>query len=94
MEAGQSQRAGTEFASVQVEAEVFTAVEPDAEFNTNAVRDRTCVSPEDGDIWSLSSPQEPAVAHNVDYSYQLLLNRHTLHRVICAGKIIPNPFFL
>ena len=54
-------------------------------------------SPEDGDTWSLSSPQEPAVAHNVEYScrsYQLLLNSHTLYRVSCAGKIIPNPFFL
>ena len=71
-------------------------MEPDAEFNTNAVRDRMCVSPEDGDIWSLSSPQEPAVAHNVDYSYrsyQLLLNSHTLYGVICVEKIIPNLFF-
>ena len=40
-------------------------MEPDAEFDTNAARDRTCVSPEDGDIWSLSSQQEPAVAHDV-----------------------------
>ena len=72
-------------------------MEPDAEFDTFTARDCTCVSPEDRDIWSLSSPEEPGVAHNVDYScrsYQLLLNRHTLYCVICAGKIIPNLFFL
>ena len=40
-------------------------VEPDSEYDNNAARDRTCVSPEDGDIWSLSRQQQPAVAHNV-----------------------------
>ena len=72
-------------------------MEPDAAFDTNAARDRMCVSPEDGDIWSLSSPQEPSVAHDVDYScrsYQLLLNSHMLYGVICAGTIILNLFFI
>ena len=72
-------------------------MEPDAEFDTFAARDNTRVSPEDRDAWSLSSPEEPAVAHNVDYScrsYQLLLNRRTLYSAVCAGKIIPNLFFL
>ena len=72
-------------------------MEPDAKFDTFTTRDNTCVSPEDGDIWSLSSPQEAAVAHDVDYScrsYQLLLSRHMLYCVICAGKIVPNLSFL
>jgi hypothetical protein len=70
--AGQSHQAGTVFTSERVEAEGFTNLEPDTEFNTNAARDRTCFSPEDGDIWSLSSQQEPAVAHKSGLLLQIL----------------------
>ena len=71
-------------------------MDPDAEFDTNAARNRICVSPEDGDIWSLSSQQEPAVAHAVvDYSCRSTSYclTDTLYSVICAGKIIPNLSF-
>jgi hypothetical protein len=63
VEAGQSQ-ATTKFTRVQVKAEVFTTVETDAEFDTNAAREFL----EDRDIQSLSSQKEPAVAHSMDYS--------------------------
>ena len=72
-------------------------MEPDSEYDNNTARDRTCVGLRTGT--SGPSPDSKSLPLLTKFGlllqiYQLLLNRHTLYCVICAGKIFPNLSFL